>query len=122
MLKFAFLIIGFLLLNILPALAIETTYSSVMDDLPLMLGMTEQPEDTLIFDKPSGRIVEFSVRTPANAAAVQKFYGEDLPPLGWKVQSPAKFTRDDETLKLDFEKAGRETIVHFTLTPAKEGK
>ena len=90
-----------------------------MDDLPLMLGMAEKPEDTLIFDKPGGRIVAFSVRTPANAAAVEKFYQEDLPPLGWKAVQPTRFVRDDETLKLEFEKAGRETIVHFTLTPNK---
>ena len=122
MLKRSFLIAGFLLLNILPALAIETTYSSVMDDLPLMLGMTEKPEDTLIFDKPGGRIVEFSVSTGAKPAAVEKFYQEDLPPLGWKALQKDQFVRDDETLKLDFEKAEYETIVHFTLTPHDKGR
>jgi hypothetical protein len=115
-------IIGFLLLTALPALAAETVYSSVIDDLPLMQGMAEKPDDTVIFDKPGGRIVAFSAETSATAEAVRGFYQQTLPPLGWKSSQASKFIRDDETLKIDFEKSGAETLVHFTLTPNTQGK
>lgn len=105
-----------------PAIAAETAYSSVLDDLPLMQGMTERPEDTVIFDNPGGRIMEFSAETTASAAAVKEFYRQALPPLGWKQARPAKFIRDKEMLKIDFAKNNGETIVHFALTPANGGK
>ena len=99
-----FTIIGFLLLAALPAFAADTVYSSVLDDLPLMQGMTERPDDTVIFDKPGGRIVEFSAETAESKEAVKDFYQQALPPLGWKAAQPLKFIRDKEELKIDFDK------------------
>lgn len=116
MLKKTALIISFLLLTALPAWA--TVYSSVLDDLPLMQGMVEKPEDTVIFDKPGGRIVEFSVRTASSADEVKDFYKQALPPLGWKSRSPLKYVRETEALEINFDKMGGKTIVHFALTPA----
>jgi hypothetical protein len=123
-------IIGFLLLTAVPALAADTVYSTVLDDLPLMQGMTERPDDTVIFDKPGGRIVEFSAETTEPAAAVKDFYQHALPPLGWKAAQPMTFVRDKEELKIDFDKKSGETpgvpagetIVHFALTPVSGGK
>ena len=114
-------IAGLILLTALPALAAETAYSSVIDDLPLMQGMIERPDDTVIFDKPGGRIAAFSAETSANPEAVKDFYQQALPPLGWKSPQPAKFARDGETLKIDFDKTGAKTVVHFTLTPNAQG-
>jgi hypothetical protein len=122
-------IAGFLLIA-LPALAADTVYSTVLDDLPLMQGMTEKPDDTVIFVKPGGRIVEFSAETTEPATAVKDFYQHALPPLGWKAAQPMKFIRDKEELKIDFDKAGGETpgvpagktIVRFALTPVSGGK
>jgi len=117
-----FTIIGFLLLTALPALAADTVYSSVLDDLPLMQGMTEKPDDTVIFDKPGGRIVQFSTETTESAAAVKDFYQQTLPPLGWKSSQPLQFIRDKEELKIAFDKAGGSTIVRFALTPVSGEK
>jgi hypothetical protein len=114
-------IIGFFLLSTLPALAAGTVYSTVLDDLPLMQGMSERPDDTVVFDNPNGRIVEFSTQTTASAAAVKDFYTHILTPLGWRAVDATHFIRDKEKLKLDFEKKGDETIVHFAVTPV-EGK
>ena len=122
MLKRIVTIAGFLMLTALPVMAAETVYSSVVDDLPLMQGMIEKPDDTVIFDKPGGRIIEFSAETSTAAEAVKSFYLQALPPLGWKSSRASQFTRDNETLKIDFEKAGKKTLVHFTLTPNAEGK
>lgn len=113
---------GFLLLTVLPAIAAETTYSSVIDDLPLMQGMVEKPDDTVVFDKPGGRIAEFSAETAATPEAIKSFYQQALPPLGWKPSRSSAFTRDGETLKMDFDKNGGETVVHFMLTPNAQGK
>ena len=115
-------IAGFLLLTALPAFAAETAYSSVIDDLPLMQGMVEKPDDTVIFDKPGGRIAEFSTKISAAPEAVKSFYQQVLPPLGWKPLRSSAFTRDGETLKMDFNKNGGETVIHFTLTPNAQGK
>ena len=122
MLKQIIITCGFILLTALPVSAAETVYSSVIDDLPLMQGMTEKPDDVLVFDKPGGRIVEFSAATSATAESVRSFYQQTLPPLGWKAGAPMSFIRDTETLKINFDKTGGKTLVRFTLTPNSEGK
>ena len=122
MLKKIIYIAGFLLLAGFPVPASAIIYSSVIDDLPLMHGMTEKPDDTLVFDKPGGRIVEVSAETPASEEEVRDFYAQVLPPLGWKSPKPFEYVRENEMLKMEFEKAGGETLVHFTLTPNSEGK
>jgi len=101
-----------------PALA-DTVYSTVMEDLPLMQGMSERPDDTTVFDNPNGRIIEFSTQTSESTAAVKDFYAQTLPPLGWKAADATHFVREKEELKLDFNKKGDATIVHFSVTPAK---
>lgn len=104
------------------AFAAEAGYSSVIEDLPLMPGMVEKTDDALVFDKPGGRIVETSAEISASAAEVERFYGQALPSLGWKAVTASRFTREDETLKLNAEKQGNKTLVHFNLNPASEGK
>ncbi len=122
MLKHLIMIAGFLLLAASPALAADTAYSTVLDDLPLMQGMVEKPDDTVVFDKPGGRIAEFSAETSAPAEDVKSFYQQALPPLGWTFLPSSGFTRDSETLKIDFDKTAEKTLVHFTLTPNAQGK
>ncbi|MBU6474323.1 MAG: hypothetical protein KGQ70_00020 [Alphaproteobacteria bacterium] len=121
MLKFFFT--AFALLVMMPAAhATQTAYFSAMDDLPVMQGMVEQPADTVIFDKPAGRIVEFSARTAEQPRAVLAFYGSALPPLGWKPVKKGVFVRAHEKLKMDFAAAAGETLVRFTLTPDGKGE
>ncbi len=47
-----------LLALILPAHAGDQGFVSAIDDLPLMPGLTEETEGTVVFDTPAGRIVE----------------------------------------------------------------
>jgi len=110
-----------LLLLSAPAVAAQTVYSRVIEDLPLMPGMAELSDNAVVFDKPSGRIVETEATTTASPASVRKFYAEALPPLGWKALGVSEFVRDRETLKIDIEEKKPEEVVHFTLTPASEG-
>ncbi|MFH1157922.1 MAG: hypothetical protein V1721_03445 [Pseudomonadota bacterium] len=104
------------------AIAGRAGYSGVIDDLPLMPGMIEKTEDALVFDAPGGRIVETVVETGADLMEIKEFYAATLPSLGWKNTAPDGFIRDNEILKIDFEQQTGISHVHFTLTPASEGK
>lgn len=122
MLKKIYMFWALLLLVSLPAFAIQTNYSGIIEDLPLMPGMVEKSAEAVIFDKPGGRIVETEAEAQSSREDISRFYAATLPPLGWKVLSPSEFIRDNEKLKLDFEKEHETTTVHFTLTPENEGK
>lgn len=115
---FRFFLIAFLFVTA-PVSAAETAYSTVIEDLPLMQGMTEKADEAVVFDKPAGRIVEINAETAAAPQAVEQFYAEALPPLGWQTVAPATYARGDEKLKIDTEKRGAATVAHFTLTPIK---
>ena len=123
MLKRILIISGLLLLTSLPALAVTIAYSKTIEDLPMMIGMTEQSEDAVIFDKPGGRIVETSAEVYSSAADVKRFYTETLPALGWTALPELSFSREGETLKINIEKKDDIiNIVHFNLTPDDAGK
>ena len=120
--KSAFIIFGLSVLISLPAFAMGTGYSAVIEDLPLMSGMVEKADDAIVFDKPGGRIIETNIETPASPSEIEKFYAEALPSLGWKDLSPEGFIREDETLNISIEQKGRIALVHFSLTPTSEGR
>ena len=100
-----------------PARAADVTYSTVIEDLPLMSGMIEKTDEAVIFDKPAGRIVETNVETNASIGEVSQFYSETLPSLGWARTNVGSFIRGDETLIVRIEKTSTKTIVHFSLAP-----
>jgi hypothetical protein len=54
-----------------------------IEDLPVMPGLAEIADAGLIFDKPSGRIVEAYAQGEVGEQAVLDFYQETLPQLGW---------------------------------------
>lgn len=97
-----------------------------IDDLPLMVGLTERADGSMIFDSGSGRIVESFAEGKVTRQAVLDFYALTLPQLGWKQYAPGVFRREGETLKLAFPETGtisedgRPLTVRFTLSPAKE--
>lgn len=104
-----------------PAVAAETVYFSVMDDLPLMQGMTERKDEAFFFDKPNGRIAAFAAQVSATPDDVRRFYGQALPPLGWRELSPGIFVRDEDKLRITLESKAGQTLVRFSVTPATEG-
>lgn len=104
------------LLAAAPALA-QDGFMNDVPDLPLMEGLEEVPEQSIVFDKPEGRIVEtFAVGTVTQDAVVA-FYRETLPQLGWTAKGPATYHRGDEQLVLAFTPAREGLIVRFTLSP-----
>ncbi len=99
-------------------------YLSGIEDLPLMPGLAETSDGTLVFDTPSGRIVDAYASGNLRAATVLDFYGATLPQLGWRRLGPGRFGREDEVLRLEFpqvDSGGRTTdlVVRFTLRPER---
>jgi len=86
------------------------------EDVPLMRELAPVKDSDLVFDKPEGRIIEASARGKVTKSAVRSFYASTLPQLGWKA-SGESWTRDTETLHLDFGGRDGDLWVTFTLLP-----
>jgi hypothetical protein len=86
------------------------------EDVPLMSELAPVKDSDLVFDKPEGRIIEASARGKVTKAAVRSFYASTLPQLGWK-SSGESWTRETETLHLDFSGRDGDLWVTFTLLP-----
>ena len=93
------------------------------EDLPLMPGLVASTEGAVIFDAPTGRIVEAQAMGRASAVRVMDFYTETLPQLGWHAAGPeGTFEREGELLKLAISEPERGQItVRFSLAPAPNG-
>jgi len=93
-------------------------FLSVIDDVPLMPGLTERPDAAVVFDKPEGRIVEAEATGRLARAEVLKFYAASLPQLGWRARGEGRFLREREELALSITSgAGGGVTVRFTLSP-----
>jgi hypothetical protein len=95
----------------------EAAWLAGVEDLPLMPGLIERAEKSVVFDKPGGRIVEAEAIGRLERGAVEKFYAETLPALGWAPQGAGLYRRDEEVLRLDFGREGGATTIRFTINP-----
>ncbi len=95
----------------------HAAYLAGAADLPLMPGLSEVPEAGLVFDQPSGRIVEAYAQGAVSRSAVTSFYLDTLPNLGWRAKAEALFHRDGEELRLDISGDDGARVVHITLQP-----
>jgi hypothetical protein len=106
-------------LSLGPVLAAEPFVSGI-DDMPLMPGLTQLVERNVVFDAPSGRIVEAYAEGSVARDAVRSFYARTLPQLGWRGQGGDRYVREGEILRLEFPDAragGNRVIVRFFLSP-----
>ena len=94
-----------------------TAYVAGIDDLPLMPGLTAVSDAGVVFDKPSGRIVESYAEGAVARSAVAAFYAATLPQLGWRARQSNVFVREGERLSLIFLGGDGDLIVRFTLEP-----
>ena len=103
---------------------IPPSFLSGVDDLPLMAGLVEDVDSGVVFDTPTGRIVEAYARGRVEPARVLAFYTETLPQLGWRRLQAGYFRRDLEELRIEFAAPGAapalrgEISVRFALSPA----
>jgi hypothetical protein len=96
--------------------AAEGHFLSELDDLPLPPGLTEAPGGVL-FESPSGRIVEATAQGELDAGQILDFYAQTLPQLGWEKVGPSTFRRDNELLKIAVDTKRRPLLVHFSVVP-----
>lgn len=96
-------------------------------DVPLAPGLTADADDLLVFDNPSGRIIQVTATGtgPGNGEpeAVLNFYIDTLPQLGWvKATEPGSaaqsmWIRQGESLTITVEPQTRALAVRFQLSP-----
>jgi hypothetical protein len=105
--------------GIVKGAAAQESFLSTIEDLPLMPGLTEDADRGVVFEAPSGRIVESFAAGNASREQVLEFYAKALPQLGWRQDEGARFVREDEVLVLEFSTAGPKLTVRFALAPAE---
>jgi hypothetical protein len=78
-----------------------TEYLTGASDLPLAIGLKEQPDKGAVFDTPLGSIVTAYAAGNAKPQEVLDFYDATLPQLGWERDKPGTYHRKKQTLKID---------------------
>jgi hypothetical protein len=87
------------MIGAVPAWATE--YLTGASDLPLAIGLKEQPDKSAVFDTPLGSIVTAYATGNAKPQEVLDFYDSTLPQLGWERDKPGTYHRKKQTLKID---------------------
>ena len=114
----ACLALPLLVCSLASPLALAQRFVPGTNDLPLMQDLAAVAGSGLVFDKPEGRIVEATARGKVTKTAVRGFYDETLPRLGWvPAASGDTWTRETETLHLDFAGRDGDLWVTFSLVP-----
>ena len=127
---FVILFLGFLPPLLMPQLsqaedmqARQVQYFTMMQDIPVMPGLTPVEEESYVFDKPEGRILSQSALTTSrDEKEVFAYYAKALPPLGWTRKTTRIFVRDKERLKITAQKSEENKNalkIHFFLEPQK---
>jgi len=95
----------------------QTSWIGGVEDLPLMPGLIEMTEKSVVFDKPGGRIVDAEAIGRIDLAAARRFYADTLPALGWSPVGADLFRREGEVLRLVFSREGGNLILRFSINP-----
>ena len=112
-------LLAMLMILLCPALACAAgTFLAGIEDVPLPPGFAENQSAGVLFDSPSGRIIEAVASGNGLIDQVSAFYAQTLPQLGWTRISDNEFRSDSETLRLTFDQSKKPLlIVHYNLTP-----
>ncbi len=108
-----------LLATVLPAGA--QVFFELLEDVPVMPALSPVADAGIVFDAPSGRIVEAYAIGATDRRSVLDFYRATLPQLGWRTDAGNVFMRESEALKIDFFGPDGEITVRFTVAPATPG-
>lgn len=105
-----------------------TDFVKGSEDIPLLNNL-EIIEDSnnLDFDSASGSVSTIDYRSQIDLEAVQKFYLETLPQMGWKLvntsHTRSSFVRENEKIEIEFvesEYEDEDDIVRFYLSSVTE--
>lgn len=106
------------LMALWPALAFAAGFLSVYEDLPLPAQLTEVTGSALSFDSQDGRIVEVEAKGKSDKQSVLSFYASALPQLGWSLDGPGQYRREQEILRIDVVDSGKgQVTVRFKVSP-----
>lgn len=96
----------------------EPAFLTTINDVPLMPGLQELEDEALVFDKPSGRIVETTAAGKSvSKAEIEEFYSRTLPQLGWARIGPNHYAREGESLHLSVSQQEQFGLIHFSVKP-----
>lgn len=81
------------------------TFINGLEDVPVMEGLSQIPNDSITFGNEESRLVEAILTSDKlKFAQVEKFYKETLPQMGWKCQKETNrlitFYREGEVLEM----------------------
>ena len=100
--------------------AAAPAFFTALRDVPLMPGLEEMTEFTVVFDKPEGRIIEsLAVAGTTPPEAIRNFYDTALPQFGWRRIAQNSFVREKENLQIHFEEIEGQNILRITVLPYK---
>ena len=85
-------------------------------DVPIMNGLSIEPELGFAFDSPDGRIVMIFASSTAPASKIMGFYGSTLAQLGWGGGN-GKWSRGDEKLVIGAVETARGPLWRIMLQP-----
>jgi len=93
-----------------------------IEGLPLMPGLVEETDLTVIFDKPQGRIIDATASGDVGLADANIYYRTALAETGWtpllrKVVDGILIVRGQEVLHVRLRREGAGIAVHFSLSP-----
>ena len=85
-------------------------------DVPIMNGLSIEPELGFAFDSPDGRIVMIFASSTASASTIMGFYGPTLAQLGWDGGN-GNWIRGNEKLVIGVVKTARGPLWRILLQP-----
>lgn len=97
----------------------DPAFLSEFEDLPLMPGLVEEADRGMVFDSPSGRVVEAVASGAVTADEVRSFYAATLPELGWEPAGDGIYRRESEVLRLEISTEGSDVDIKFSLAPVE---
>ena len=120
----------FIAMGLLPGLAAaedwQPSFVAGIDGVPIMPGLSEQVDETVVFDKPEGRLVDALAISEASPADIIAWYGTALAEAGWSPLGPdiadrLLVQRDGEVLHIRVRDDEAEGVdVHFSLAPIED--
>ncbi|GJL85454.1 MAG: hypothetical protein DHS20C02_12290 [Micavibrio sp.] len=103
--------------NVRPDLATPQFFAS-LQDVPLMPGLTELTDYTVVFDKPEGRIIESVAAVESlTPESIRTYYEASLPQLGWRRIGDDYFARQGEYLRMNFETVDGQDFLKIIIMP-----
>ena len=99
----------------------DESFIAGIEVLPLMAGLHELRDSTIVFDKPGGRIVEATAIGAVPVADIKSFYLATLPALGWVAAGGLRFIREGEVLILTLDERGEGVRVRYSIAPDHGG-